>query len=391
MTTTFEGLPVRQKPEVSARDLSSIQNERTKGMRDDGLAATAAPFVGVTENGKVTPGLFPVRSTGVSTAPIKAAAEAFLAALTPEQRKEASFPVESENWQRWSNVHMFLMRHGACMEQMTEPQREKALGLMRATLSQAGFETSIGIMHLNETLREITGRNLEFSDLLYWFSVYGEPSDTEPWGWQVDGHHLIINCFVMGDQVVMSPQFYGSEPNVATAGKYAGTRVFDAEQDRGLALMQSLDANQQKKAILMGDMPREVIVGAFRDNYDIAREGVRMDSFSAGQKELATSVIEAYVGRLRTDHAAVWMNDIKQHLDETYLSWIGGTGDDAVFYYRIHSPVILVEFDHQPGVALEFDVPTRHHIHTILRIPNGNDYGKDLLRQHYEQHPHHAK
>ena len=67
------------------------------------------------------------------------------------------------------------------------------------------------------------------------------------------------------------------------------------------------------------------------------------------------------------------------------------TGDDAVFYYRIHSPVILIEFDHQPGVALDFDVPTRHHIHTVVRTPNGNDYGKDLLRQHYERHPHNAK
>ena len=391
MTTTFEGLPVRVKPEVSARDLSSIQNERTRGMRDDGLAATAAPYVGVTENGKITPGLFPVKSTGVSTAPIKAAADAFLASLTADQRGEATFPVESESWQRWSNVHMFLMRHGVCMEQMTEPQREKALDLMRATLSKAGFDTSIGIMRLNETIREITGRNLEFSDLLYWFSVMGEPSDTEPWGWQMDGHHLTINCFVMGDQVVMSPLFYGSEPVIATAGKYAGTRVFDAEQDRGVALIQSLDEAQRNKAILMGDMPREVIVGAFRDNYDIAREGVRLDSFSPGQKELATSVIEAYVGRLRTDHADVWMDDIAAHLDETYLSWIGGTEHDSVFYYRIHSPVILIEFDHQPGVALEFDVPTRHHIHTIVRIPNGNDYGKDLLRQHYEQHPHSVK
>ena len=107
---------------------------------------------------------------------------------------------------------------------------------MRATLSQTGFETSLGIMSLNETIREITGRDLEFSDLLYWFSMMGEPSDTEPWGWQVDGHHLTINCFVMGDQVVMSPQFFGSEPVIATAGKYAGTRVFDDEQDRALAL-----------------------------------------------------------------------------------------------------------------------------------------------------------
>ena len=50
----------------------------------------------------------------------------------------------------------------------------------------------------------------------------GTPSATEPWGWQFDGHHAIINYFVLGDQVVMTPFFAGSEPVIATAGKYQG-------------------------------------------------------------------------------------------------------------------------------------------------------------------------
>jgi hypothetical protein len=48
--------------------------------------------------------------------------------------------------------------------------------------------------------------------------------------------------------------------------------------------------------------------------------------------------------------------------------------------------VILIEFDHQRGIAFDNDLPSRNHIHTVVRTPNGNDYGKDLLRQHYEQH-----
>jgi hypothetical protein len=34
------------------------------------------------------------------------------------------------------------------------------------------------------------------------------------------------------------------------------------------------------------------------------------------------------------------------------------------------------------------DAPSRDHIHTVVRTPNGNDYGRDLLRQHYAQHDH---
>jgi len=82
------------------------------------------------------------------------------------------------------------------------------------------------------------------------------------------------------------------------------------------------------------------------------------------------------------------MDEIQQHLEGIYFAWIGEHGDDSVFYYRVHSPVVLIEFDHVPGIALENDYPSRHHIHTVVRTPNGNDYGKDLLRQHYEQFQH---
>ncbi len=73
---------------------------------------------------------------------------------------------------------------------------------------------------------------------------------------------------------------------------------------------------------------------------------------------------------------------------ETYFAWMGGFGEDSVFYYRVHSPVMLVEFDHQRGIVFDNDEPSRNHIHTVVRTPNGNDYGRDLLRQHHEQFDH---
>jgi len=86
-------------------------------------------------------------------------------------------------------------------------------------------------------------------------------------------------------------------------------------------------------------------------------------------------------------HAKVKMSEVKQHLDRTYFAWVGGTSSDSVFYYRIHSPVLLIEFDHERRVApFRSQEPTRDHIHAVVRTPNGNDYGKDLLRQHIQQH-----
>jgi hypothetical protein len=84
------------------------------------------------------------------------------------------------------------------------------------------------------------------------------------------------------------------------------------------------------------------------------------------------------------------MDEVRAHIADTRFGWRGGVADDAVFYYRIQSPVIFIEFDHQGPIALSGDrgTPTRNHIHTVVRTPNGNDYGKDLLRQHLESHHH---
>ena len=99
-----------------------------------------------------------------------------------------------------------------------------------------------------------------------------------------------------------------------------------------------------------------------------------------------------WVGNLRAPHAEVRLSQVEEHLDDTHFAWIGDTSEGGVFYYRIHSPVIMIEFDHMVPIGLRHlypnGVPYRQHVHGTVRTPNGNDYGKDLLRQHYERYPH---
>jgi hypothetical protein len=356
---------------------------------DHGKAEIERPLVGITADGTPEPGLFTIQPTGVSTAPIRAAAEAWLAALTPEQRTAATFDVDDKLWRAWSNIHPYLLRHGVMCEEMTEAQRDLALGLLQESLSAAGYQLARDVMRLNYVIGEITGRWDDYGEWTYWLSIFGMPSADAPWGWQLDGHHLIVNCFVLGDQVVMTPTFLGSEPVLAVGGKYDGTRVFAAEEANGLALMQALTPAQQRQACIGEDAHHEAFTSAFRDNTQIPYQGIHYDALTPAQHALLVRLAETYVGHMRPGHAAVRMEEVKQHLDETYFAWMGGCADDAVFYYRVHSPVILIEFDHQLGLALDNDFPNRQHIHTVVRTPNGNDYGKDLLRQHYAQSPHH--
>ena len=344
----------------------------------------AEPFKGVTTNGAIVEGLFPIRATGVTTAPVRQAAAGFLAQLTPDQRKRTAFGVDDGEWRLWNNIHRYT-RQGISFKEMTDAQRDRAFALLRASLSARGLETSRGIMRLNGHLGELVNNFDEYGEGLYHLTVMGQPSESEPWGWQLDGHHLIINYFVLRDQVVMTPAFMGSEPVSAETGKYAGTVVLQDEQDAGLALWKSLSDEQRKKAVVAPEKPgNNAQAQAFRDNLVLDYAGIPAADLTAPQQKQLLDIVSTFVGHMDDGHAKVRMDEVRARLNETYFAWVGGA---EVFYYRVHSPVILVEFDHQLPVALGGPrVPGRRHIHTVVRTPNGNDYGKDLLRQHYEAH-----
>ena len=126
---------------------------------------------------------------------------------------------------------------------------------------------------------------------------------------------------------------------------------------------------------------------AYKDNINLDYAGLPASEMNPAQQQLLLGVVQEFVGNMRDGHAKVKMAEVEEHLDRTFFAWVGGTQDDSVFYYRIHSPVVLIEFDHERRVApFRSREPTRDHIHAVLRTPNGNDYGRDLLRQHYEQH-----
>jgi len=350
-------------------------------------------FVGITANGEVEPGLFKIKPTGVSTGSIKKAAEAFIKSLSDDQRKGTLYPVDSPEWRQWMNQH-FYDRWGMGFEDMTEDQKEAAFDLLRASLSSKGFQLSRDIMKLNHTLGEMQGSQFMLGEWAYFITIMGEPSATEPWGWQIDGHHLIINFFVLGDQVVATPTFIGSEPMIAESGKYKGIAIMQDEQNMALAFAQSLSRAQKSKAILSSDKSgNDNQTEAFKDNEIIPFEGLLVTDLNKKQTKALQEVIGIYIGYINNGHAEVRMKEIKEHWDHTYFAWKGGTEDDSVFYYRIHSPVALIEFDHQNPVGLRRQYPERkpirQHIHAVIRTPNGNDYGKDLLRQHRQKHHNH--
>ena len=360
----------------------------------DAVAALSQPYRGVATSSGLVSGLFPIQTTGVSTEPIMQAASAFLATLTSGQLSRTHFAIDDPEWRNWSNVDIGIFaRQGVSLEEMTGSQRDAAMELLRVSLSVKGLQLTRDIRKTEQALLDLNDNKIRYGEDKYYFTIMGVPSPEEPWGWQLDGHHLVINYFVLGDQVVMTPTFLGGEPVITESGKYKGNAILQAEQDQALAFMTSLNSSQRSRATLSSEKIRNNNQSAAnKDNLILDYQGLPGSELNASQKQQLLRVIGLYVGNMQDDHARIRMSEVEQYLDQTYFAWVGTTSADAVFYYRIHSPVILIEFDHQNPVGTTQvnppGVPTRQHIHVVVRTPNGNDYGKDLLRQHLESHAH---
>jgi Protein of unknown function (DUF3500) len=378
--------------EQTASDTAERFRKMSEDYEREGLAEA---FKGITTNGNVLPGLFQISPTGVSTEPVRNAATKFISTLTTVQLARIMFPVDDVEWRKWMNQH-FYVRQGISFQEMTPAQRDAAVGLMRVSLSARGLELTRNIMRLNETLAEMSNDHVFLGEDLYFITIMGKPSATEPWGWRLDGHHAIINYFVLGDQVVMTPHFMGSEPVRATSGKYKGLVVLQQEQNDGLEMLRALPDAQRQKAILnFSKTGNNNLTEAFKDNVVLDYAGLRAADLPDAARRRLADLVHLYVSNMEVGHARVKMDEVTRHIENTYFAWMGGTEANSVFYYRIHSPVILIEFDHQrPANLARFaadpNQPTQQHIHCVVRTPNGNDYGKDLLRQHYLAHRHEA-
>lgn len=390
LMSAFVFLPLAHGQEKTPVGMAEQFRQMSEEYEKEGLAA---PFRGITTNNDALPGLFQISPSGVSTEPVRNAAEKFIASLSSVQLAKTMFPVDDIQWRKWMNQH-FYVRQGISLQEMTATQRDLAFGLMRASLSTRGFELTRNVMRLNETLAELADDPVFLGEWLYFITIMGRPSRTEPWGWQFSGHHAIVNFFVLGDQVVMTPLFLGSEPVRAPSGKYKGVVVLQQEQKDGLEMVRALTGAQQRKAILsFSKTGNNNLTEAFKDNVVLEYAGIQAKDLEGPARKQLRDLAHLYVSNMEDGHARVKMSEVEKHIENTWFAWVGDTQDNSVFYYRIQSPVILIEFDHQrPANLAKFakdpKVPTQQHIHCVVRTPNGNDYGKDLLRQHYLTHPH---
>jgi hypothetical protein len=375
-----------------------LQRPDARFLIDSWMALYAKPFIGITTDGVKREGLFQLGDEGLDNSSILKTGKALLACLNEEEQAKIQYPINAHEWRSWYNPEFPMNANGLRLDYASPEVRDAVTALMQVSLGPEGYAKIEQTRLTNLHLGELYGLGNIMNEWSYHFLLYGTPSALEPWGWSIYGHHLSVNCFILGRQIVVSPTFLGVEPNIVDRGDQGWGRVFQEEETRGLDLIRSLQPSIRERVItykhMVGpELPKgrwhfadERHLGAsYQDNRIIPYEGVSASEFTSDQQQQVLDLIETFINYLPDRPRSIRMQQIASRLDETYFSWIGGHGEDDPFYYRVQCPLIMVEFDHHSGVWLSNAEPAKFHIHTVVRTPNGNDYGKDLLRQHCER------
>jgi hypothetical protein len=257
---------------------------------------------------------------------------------------------------------------------MTPGQQEKALALVAATLSPAGYEKVMNIVAADETLERTTAptraaaTRVRFGRAEYYVAILGEPSETKPWMIQFGGHHLAINITIAGPQNALTPSHTGAQPSMYSLNGQA-IRPLGKENDKAFALMNALSPAQQKQATLNYQV-RDVVLGPGHDGEVIQPEGLKASDFSAAQRRTLLDLVNEWVSILNDDAARAKMAEIEANIANTYFAWSGPTTNGSSAYFRIQGPTVMIEYAPQGSTD---------HIHTFYRDPT-NDYGAKFIR-----------
>lgn len=298
-----------------------------------------------------------------------ARANAFLDTLDRDQRGKVLHEFDSAKKPSWSNLPVTMVpRNGLRLGELSKPQRAAALDVLAAVLSKEGYQKVIDIMNGDDQLVQGNDNRMRFGTDNYYLSLFGTPSATKPWMLQFGGHHLGLNVTIVGKETTLTPTHTGAQPDSFTRdGKTV--RPLGAENDLAFKLVNLLDADQRKQAVL-GDKPRNLELGPGQDGKTIRPIGLKCAALKDDQRALLLELIGAWIHILPNEAATTRLAALKGKIDETYFAWYGPTTDGSAAYYRIQGPSLLIEYAPQGN---------NHHIHTIIRDPS-NEYGKEWTR-----------
>lgn len=310
-----------------------------------------------------------------------AAATAFLATLDDRQRRQVAFAFEDAERFDWHYTPR--ARKGLPLGEMAPAQREAALVLVRTGLSESGYARVAGVIALEGVLREIEGAWRDPDR--YFLTLFGKPAPDGPWGLRMEGHHLSLHFTLLdGAVVATTPMFFGANPAEVESGTRKGFRLFAAEEDAALRLLNALDRGQRAQAVIAASSYGDIVSGNARELDPVKPEGLAARHLDEAQRAVLMQIVGAFARTLRPELAAVRLARVeKGGVDAITFAWAGRTPPPGEhrgpYYFRIQGPLFLIEFDRTQNRG--------NHAHAVWR-DYANDWGRDVLREHYLRKPH---
>ncbi|NAS12029.1 DUF3500 domain-containing protein [Poritiphilus flavus] len=307
----------------------------------------------------------------------------FAGTLTDDLREQTFFELNDEERMNFNFVPVF--RKGPSFHDFNEEQKQAALKLLRASLSEKGYWKATEIMSLEAILKVLENDRLKMSDgspmrdeLNYHFTIFGNPEEGKFWGWRFEGHHLSLN-FVATKSDIQSatPSFMGANPAIVPSGKSKGKEVLKAETALGFKLVNALSDTQLTKARFSERPPREIITSNKREAAELDPKGISYADLTEDQQSVFMDLLQTYTGNYEHRFAVNLLNKVKESgLENLHFAWAGSLSPGAGHYYRIQGPSLLIEYANTQNDA--------NHVHTVVRDLT-NDFGADLLKEHYKK------
>ncbi len=308
-------------------------------------------------------------------------ANLFLNTLSKELKVRVHFSYEDS--ERFNMNYIPIIRKGPTFHDFNDTQKAAAWDLLKSSLSDEGFRKSTEIMELEKILL-VLDPSFEMPDgtgrdpLNYHFCIFGNPSPTQVWGWRFEGHHISLNFTSNEGRIVAStPTFMGSNPAMIAVRGQRQKAVLEKESELGLKLVNSLTREQLALAKFTDVAPYEIFSENYRKVEDIEKLGISYSQLNKEQQSLFSELLDIYIGNYIFEFSDIFRKKIMDAgIENLNFAWAGGLKEGIGHYYRIHGPMLLIEFDNTQNDA--------NHIHSVVRDIT-NDFAENLLKEHYER------
>ncbi len=298
------------------------------------------------------------------------AAERLLLTLSSEQAAKARYAYDAPERLDWHFIPR--PRKGLPIKDLRSEQRALAFGLIESGLASSGFLKATTIMSLEAVLKEMEqGRGPTRDPELYYLTIFGNPSDRGKWGWRVEGHHLSLNFTIEDGKITAAtPAFFGSNPAEVRQGPRKGLRTLADREDRALRLLQALDDNQKKSAVISPEAPAEIRAANKPQPPTDAAEGIAYADLNNDQRSMLRALFESYAQDMPEEVSRAWLGEVRRAgFESIRFAWSGPGDRSQKHAYRVQGPTFLIEFNNTQNGA--------NHIHSIWRNMLG-DFGIPL-------------